>query len=39
VLDFCSVDARLLPTAYVPLANFDRTRAIAKAVKRGLRPC
>jgi len=29
MLDFCSVDKRLLPTAYVPLADFDRTRATA----------
>jgi predicted TIM-barrel fold metal-dependent hydrolase len=26
---FCSVDPRLLPTAYVPLADFDRAAAIA----------
>ncbi len=30
MLDFCSVDKRLLPTAYVPLADFDRTRATAE---------
>ena len=30
MLDFCSVDQRLLPTAYIPLADFDRTRAIAQ---------
>src|SRR5262249_485165 len=36
MIDFCSLDARLLPTAYVPLADFDRTRAIAEqAVKAG----
>ncbi|MEE2664786.1 MAG: amidohydrolase family protein [Myxococcota bacterium] len=29
MLEFCSVDARLLPTCYVPLADFERTRAIA----------
>jgi predicted TIM-barrel fold metal-dependent hydrolase len=30
MLDFCSVDRRLLPTAYIPLADFQRTRAIAQ---------
>ena len=30
MLDFCSVDRRLLPTAYIPLADFARTRAIAE---------
>jgi uncharacterized protein len=30
MLDFCGVDARLLPTAYIPLADFQRTRAIAE---------
>ena len=35
MLDFCSVDGRLLLTAYVPLADFDRTRTIAEqAVKQ-----
>lgn len=29
MVDFCSIDPRLLPTCYVPLADFDRTRAIA----------
>jgi predicted TIM-barrel fold metal-dependent hydrolase len=29
MLDFCSSDRRLLPTAYVPLADFERTRALA----------
>jgi predicted TIM-barrel fold metal-dependent hydrolase len=29
MIDFCSVDRRLLPTCYVPLADFDRTRAMA----------
>jgi len=29
MLEFCSVDARLLPTCYVPLADFERTRIIA----------
>ena len=27
--EFCSVDARLLPTCYVPLADFDRAAVIA----------
>ena len=36
MLDFCSVDRRLLPTAYIPLADFARTRAIAeRAVSDG----
>jgi len=30
MFDFCSVDARLLPTAYIPLADFARTRVIAE---------
>ncbi len=30
MLDFCSVDRRLLATAYIPLADFERTRAIAE---------
>jgi predicted TIM-barrel fold metal-dependent hydrolase len=30
MLDFCSVDPRLLPTCYVPLADFDRTRSMAE---------
>ena len=34
MLDFCSVDKRLLPTAYVPLADFARTRAIAERCVR-----
>ncbi|HEX7036116.1 MAG TPA: amidohydrolase family protein [Pseudomonadales bacterium] len=34
MLDFCSVDPRLLATAYVPLADFDRTRATAEAAIR-----
>ncbi len=29
MVEFCSVDKRLLPTCYVPLADFDRTRAMA----------
>lgn len=30
MVDFCSVDSRLLPTCYVPLADFERTEAITK---------
>lgn len=30
LLDFCSVDRRLLPTAYVPLADFDRAKQTAE---------
>jgi predicted TIM-barrel fold metal-dependent hydrolase len=30
MLEFCSIDPRLLPTCYVPLANFERTRSIAE---------
>lgn len=29
MVEFCSVDPRLLPTAYVPLADFDRAAAMA----------
>jgi predicted TIM-barrel fold metal-dependent hydrolase len=29
MIEFCSVDARLLPTCYVPLADFARTEAMA----------
>jgi predicted TIM-barrel fold metal-dependent hydrolase len=29
MLEFCSVDARLLPTLYVPLADLDRAGALA----------
>jgi Predicted metal-dependent hydrolase of the TIM-barrel fold len=29
MVDFCSVDRRLLPVGYVPLADFDRARDIA----------
>ena len=36
MLEFCSVDSRLLPTCYVPLADFEKTRALAEeAVKMG----
>ena len=30
MIDFCSADQRLLPTCYVPLADFDRAEAMAK---------
>jgi predicted TIM-barrel fold metal-dependent hydrolase len=29
MVEFCSVDERLLPTCYVPLADFDRAEAMA----------
>jgi len=29
MVEFCAVDRRLLPTCYVPLANFDRAAAMA----------
>jgi predicted TIM-barrel fold metal-dependent hydrolase len=29
MVEFCSVDRRLLPTCYVPLADFERTAAMA----------
>ncbi len=32
MVDFCSVDRRLLATGYVPLADFDRAEAMAKEV-------
>ena len=36
MVDFCSADARLLATCYVPLADFDRSRrAAAEAVAMG----
>lgn len=36
--DFCAVDFRLLPTAYVPLEDFDRAKACAEeALKLGAR--
>jgi predicted TIM-barrel fold metal-dependent hydrolase len=35
---FCSVDARLLPTGYVPLRDFERSRAMAEeAIALGAR--
>ncbi len=30
MVEFCSVDSRLLPTCYVPLADFDRAEAMAE---------
>ena len=30
MIEFCSVDQRLLPTCYVPLADFDRAREMAE---------
>jgi predicted TIM-barrel fold metal-dependent hydrolase len=36
MVEFCSVDPRLLPTCYVPLADFDRAAAMAaEAVEMG----
>jgi len=32
MVDFCSVDRRLLATGYVPLRDFDRSRAMAREV-------
>ncbi|MFM9862812.1 MAG: amidohydrolase family protein [Micropepsaceae bacterium] len=32
---FCSVDRRFLPTAYIPLADFDQAKATAKAAIEG----
>ncbi len=29
IVEFCAADARLLPTCYVPLADFERSRAAA----------
>ena len=34
MLDFCGVDRRLLATAYVPLADFERARQTAEAAIR-----
>jgi predicted TIM-barrel fold metal-dependent hydrolase len=31
MVEFCSVDKRLLPTGYVPLVDFDRTATAARA--------
>jgi predicted TIM-barrel fold metal-dependent hydrolase len=30
MLEFCAADSRLLPTCYVPLADFDRARGMAE---------
>lgn len=36
MVEFCSVDPRLLPTCYVPLADFDRSDAMAReAIEMG----
>jgi predicted TIM-barrel fold metal-dependent hydrolase len=36
MVEFCSVDRRLLPTCYVPLADFERTKAMAaEAIEMG----
>ncbi|HSL56771.1 MAG TPA: amidohydrolase family protein [Acidimicrobiales bacterium] len=36
MVEFCSVDERLLPTCYVPLAEFDRSAAMAgEAIEMG----
>jgi predicted TIM-barrel fold metal-dependent hydrolase len=36
MVEFCSVDPRLLPTCYVPLADFERTEAMAReAIEMG----
>lgn len=35
MLEFCSVDARLLPTCYVPLVDFDRAKAMAREAIAG----
>lgn len=32
MIDFCDVDERLLPTCYVPLADFERTEAMTAEV-------
>ncbi len=34
IVDFCSVDRRLLPVGYVPLADFSRARAMAEEAIR-----
>jgi len=34
MVDFCSVDRRFLPTGYVPLADFDKTRKVAEEAIR-----
>jgi predicted TIM-barrel fold metal-dependent hydrolase len=36
MVEFCSIDPRLLPTCYVPLADFDRAAAMAdEAIEMG----
>ncbi|HKN41216.1 MAG TPA: amidohydrolase, partial [Acidimicrobiia bacterium] len=36
IVDFCSIDRRLLPVGYVPLADFDRAAAMAgEAIEMG----
>jgi predicted TIM-barrel fold metal-dependent hydrolase len=36
MIDFCSADPRLLPTCYVPIADFDRTKEMAnEAIQMG----
>ena len=36
IVDFCSLDKRLLPVGYVPLADFDRAAAMAdEAIRMG----
>jgi predicted TIM-barrel fold metal-dependent hydrolase len=35
MVDFCAVDRRFLPTAYVPLADFERAKQTAKAALAG----
>jgi uncharacterized protein len=38
MVEFCSVDKRLLPTGYVPLADFERTKVAAReAIDMGAR--
>jgi predicted TIM-barrel fold metal-dependent hydrolase len=38
MVDFCSADRRLLATGYVPLRDFERSRAMAReAIERGCR--
>ncbi len=32
MIEFCSADARLLPTCYVPLRDFERSRAMTREV-------
>ena len=38
MIEFCSVDKRLLPTGYIPLADFELTKeATRQAIKAGAR--